>query len=739
MKAKANYQLLFLFCWLIVSHHTMSGTTFYIKASGNDALAGTSPASAWQTINKVNASAINPGDSILFEGGQTFNGTLFFQPPRCGTKANPVYIGSYGTGNATLNAGTSGPGIYIYDCAGFEIANLNVTGAGIASNNFQGVFFYTDVPGSGMYPYIYLHDLNVSGFNKGGINIVGEENFTDRGYRDITILRCNAFQNGDLGIQVLAKFFHLTTEHAIHNVYIAHCQAYDNPGQIGKTNGHTGNGIVVGTADTVVIEHCIAHHNGVGNLSTAGGPIGIWAWECNNATIQFCESYANSTNSGLDGGGFDLDGGCTHSVMQYNYSHDNMGAGYLVAQFTSARAMHHITVRYNISERDAQLPNWGALMIYQGGINPVDSIFFYNNTVFLGNNRGTNTAMVLITRTSLNIGPVLFANNIFMTEDNAPMLRMSHASTVHKFINNLYFSLSGNYSFIQPGYTPGTTTSLANWRTVTGQEKLGATNTGFQTNPLLTDAGNGGTIGNTLLLNTLDAYLPTALSPVIDQALDVQTLVSSLEMRSRDFYGTTIPENLLYDLGAGEWSSVVLPVSSVQLALVEQQPEKLVFEALLGEYAQTGKLSLEYASDGVNFSQTGVELQPDPQMKAYPFSWNRSFNTRTFFRLQWTDDDGSNRYSNLVELSIISISAESLHLAPNPSGNTVQLTLDRPIPVGSLPEVFDMKGQLIRGLNWEKIPTGDGWEAKTTQLPAGIYMIRIFTGTEILSVSWIKN
>lgn len=39
--------------------------------------------------------------------------------------------------------------------------------------------------------------------------------------------------------------------------------------------------------------------------------------------------------------------------MQYNYSHDNQGLGYLLAQFPGAPAMHDLTVRCNISENDA--------------------------------------------------------------------------------------------------------------------------------------------------------------------------------------------------------------------------------------------------------------------------------------------------------------------------------------------------------------------------------------------------
>lgn len=81
---------------------------------------------------------------------------------------------------------------------------------------------------------------------------------------------------------------------------------------------------------------------------------GIWAWDSNNILLQFNESYANRT-IGVDGDGFDFDGGVTNSVMQYNYSHDNDAAGFLLAQYAFApQAMKNIVIRYNISENDCR-------------------------------------------------------------------------------------------------------------------------------------------------------------------------------------------------------------------------------------------------------------------------------------------------------------------------------------------------------------------------------------------------
>ena len=64
--------------------------------------------------------------------------------------------------------------------------------------------------------------------------------------------------------------------------------------------------------------------------------MGIWTYNSNDVLIQYNESYDNKAGH-IDGDGFDLDGGTTNSILQYNYSHDNDGAGILEAQFAKAQ------------------------------------------------------------------------------------------------------------------------------------------------------------------------------------------------------------------------------------------------------------------------------------------------------------------------------------------------------------------------------------------------------------------
>lgn len=66
---------------------------YYLSATGNDANTGTSPATAWRTIDKLNIAfgAMAFGDSVLFKRGDSFHGMALVM--RSG-----ISFGAYGTG-----------------------------------------------------------------------------------------------------------------------------------------------------------------------------------------------------------------------------------------------------------------------------------------------------------------------------------------------------------------------------------------------------------------------------------------------------------------------------------------------------------------------------------------------------------------------------------------------------------------------------------------------------------------
>src|SRR5262249_45469150 len=152
-------------------------------------------------------------------------------------------------------------------------------------------------------------------------------------------------------------------------LYIGDCRVHDNAGDPTYFENHSGSGILVGGADGAVIERSVASRNGALCNASVGGPVGIWAFASTNVVIQHCESHHNRTGSAsFDGGGFDLDGAVSSSVMQYNYSHDNDGPGFMVYSYSRAPGpSRNNVVRFNISENDGRHKSSAGIFLGKDG------------------------------------------------------------------------------------------------------------------------------------------------------------------------------------------------------------------------------------------------------------------------------------------------------------------------------------------------------------------------------------
>lgn len=89
--------ILFFFICL----HASARNFYFSTIAGNDARTSTqaqSPATPWQTLSKLNSffSSLLPGDSVLFNRGETFYGYIIVN--KSGTIGLPIVIGAYGTG-----------------------------------------------------------------------------------------------------------------------------------------------------------------------------------------------------------------------------------------------------------------------------------------------------------------------------------------------------------------------------------------------------------------------------------------------------------------------------------------------------------------------------------------------------------------------------------------------------------------------------------------------------------------
>ena len=344
-----------------------SAATFYVSPKGNDNASGLAPAQAWRTIRKVNQTIFSPGDTILFEGGATFKGPLIFDRNDSGKTDASIVIGSYRlaeAGRATISAG-KGKGVDVFNTSNLHLRDLIIAGVGAKKNRQSGVMILSSSDKG--IRNIRMENLEIYGFGENGVSIGTWR--TNTGCKGVIITRCTAHDNLDAGIFTWGPW--VPGIYAHRGIRISDCLTYGMKG---------GSGITLSSVDGGVVERCVAHDNG----AEYSGAAGIWAWDSTNVLFQFNESYRNRSN-GADGDGFDFDGGVTNSVMQYNYSHDNEAAGFLLAQYPYApQRMRNLTIRHNISENDCSKLNYGSIHVWNSE-DPgwISDVHIYHNTIYL--------------------------------------------------------------------------------------------------------------------------------------------------------------------------------------------------------------------------------------------------------------------------------------------------------------------------------------------------------------------
>jgi len=535
-----------------------AAATYYVSPTGSDSNNGTSTSTPWQTITKVNSAHFVAGDSILFQGGQTFTGALVFSYATnipASSTTTPITVGSYGTGAAEIlsnNTGTSSAAITVNGINGLTINGLTILGGG----------------GTSPLTWIGVYILNASGSSKSGVTVNNCDisNFAGTNGSQSAEVYVSGFYGALDTINITNNQLHgangvgskdsngiygIGNGENITNVTYSGNTVYN----LGGLAGNVGGGIVANGVNGGLLQYNLVHDVG-GNSTSCGGPAGIWAYTSNNITIQYNEVYRVQPityTTGCDWDAYDLDGGVSNSVVQYNYSHNNFGAALLAYDANAGgHTWGNNIYRYNLSENDA-LGAGGAnqMAIYLSG-SPANPIQIYGNTIYMGlkNSTGLSNAIgsnngVAIT---LPAGSII-ENNIF---DIVPQLYFGHTYTQYMYFpyglsggtinNNIYY---GGATFSQWLVGTSTYTTLAAYQTGTGYESLSQV-----ADPLLANPGGGGTLSWTPSLHNGPqpnpaAYWLSSGSPAINAGATVSGA-------TRDYYGNTVPGAGGYNIGASQ-------------------------------------------------------------------------------------------------------------------------------------------------------------------------------------------
>jgi hypothetical protein len=461
-----------------------------------------------KSISELNIRiAENPGN-VSFAGGQVFNGTLVLKDISDSTGLQ-LKIKSWGNGRAVINGGNS-EAVKIINCQNIWILDIDFKGNGRREGNTSNGLSFINSKNC------RVENINVSGFRKSGVDLYD--------CTEMRVQKVIASENGFCGINVMGS----SKSHS-GKILIQACKAENNPGDPTITDNHSGNGILVGVSDSVIIDHCSATNNGWDMPWLGNGPVGIWTWESDHVTIQYCISYRNKTaKNAKDGGGFDLDGGVTNSVIQYCLSYENQGAGYGLFQYSGASPWLKNTVRYCISINDAQTTTGsGSFFIWNGSkdINQLTDCMIYNNVVY------NTKAPVISFENSSDHRNFKFCNNIFMFTDQP----LSGRNTGSMFIGNDWWNPNGTRQFMQ-------FSSLAEWALVSEQESISGSFVGHQEDPrfkgpILT------TLTDTYQLEKFTGFVLSDESTLKDKGIDLNSIFG-IKQPEKDFFGNTVPSGV---------------------------------------------------------------------------------------------------------------------------------------------------------------------------------------------------
>ncbi len=441
-------------------------TTYYLssKAAGNgDGLSADTP---WNTLDAPNHMQFAPGDRLLIEAGSVFTGCLY--PRGSGSAEAPIVLDLYGEGKKPLidgngrygakpAYGANGPfgadtaAVYLHNSEYWEINNLRATNWDASDADRERSGIRIEASGGGVYHHIYIRNcevFDVRGFTgqddiwtegsfygartthrTGGINLCTYTNrspsdqsvvtdaeptiFDDVLIEGNTIENCDA--NGITTTNVKAPLNDRAYRHThvvIRNNSIHNVQR---------------SGIIPIYTSGVLVEH-----NTVDTFqqTTAGYGCGIWNDRGNDMVYQYNE-VCNGINT-YDGMAFNFDDMTENGVIQYNYTHNNVGGGVMLHVRTGSYNRNN-TVRYNLSVNDTRYFNahqaiivavgedastkiqnakvYGNTFVNENDVHPVyqgDEVLYADNLFHLTNPATANRANAYEAGANS-----LFKNNVF--------------------------------------------------------------------------------------------------------------------------------------------------------------------------------------------------------------------------------------------------------------------------------------------------------------------------------------
>ncbi|MBZ3905802.1 discoidin domain-containing protein [Streptomyces griseiscabiei] len=480
--------------------NTTGGKDYFIDAAlGRDSAAGTSPAAAWRTLGKANATTFAPGDRVLLKAGAQWQDEQLW-PKGSGAAGRPITVSAYGDPDARRPyIATNGKVRSPFRADGTKNpATVGLTGAIVLRNqqywNINNVElsndddFATDIT-TGTYVRdgimisinadllaggadsvmdhfrisdVYVHHLDGPStwqrIHYGAVNfqVFGSRSYKNYGtggyyFKDVRIEN-NTFENVELhAVQFAFNWFAADGADAgqydesgkwhegWEQLWVRTRDLYSRDVYIGHNYAESVGQGAIQLANT---KHMTVEYNEVNGYLERYDAVScaLYLWAGADSVMQFNEVYGGPDNE-YDGTPWDLEYTNFNVTYQFNYSHDN-AAGWMAYMGNSANSI----ARYNLSVNDN-----GVLVKNMLSTN-------YSPTYFTNNTFVYDGADLDYVHDETFLSRVYFLNNVFYnTSETRPTTwyRRTGALRQAVFAHNDYYEAGGTHSPQEPADPDG--------------------------------------------------------------------------------------------------------------------------------------------------------------------------------------------------------------------------------------------------------------------------------------------
>jgi endo-1,4-beta-xylanase len=428
---RAMHRVFPLLC-LFVFSASLHAADYHVSNTGRDDADGLTPATAWNSLARVNQVTFQPGDRLLFKSGGHWSGQL--RPHGSGIQGKPIRLGRYGEGPLPkIRMGRPAGVVVRFENQDFwEVSELEISGGKAKSNAVVGGIHFVATNAGRILRHIVVRDCVIRDLGGSfleyescgiwvGVEGWNQESGLDTTFESVRIENNRIRNTGRCGILVWTcsapagqaegqRMFRdglLPSRNVIIRKNTIEALGGDAILVLGSVKplieSNTVRRACLRTGDPAVPAHLKY------NPSSAA----IWLHSCLEGVMQFNEvSESGKQPRNNDGMAFDFDFNCKGCLLQYNYSRDNAGGFLLI--MPSARDN---IARYNLSINDRD-----HLLFLVGKLE--ENNLVHNNTFHLRKGDG-----YLIPRARL-------WNNLFFVGGSASLEEREGGGEFH---NNAYY------------------------------------------------------------------------------------------------------------------------------------------------------------------------------------------------------------------------------------------------------------------------------------------------------------